>query len=71
MPPALNMLAVYVIMFGLKCITPAAGFVLFCLSKKEPKKDTRHRIQPDGGKQLCGSFVHSGKELWFPDVVPG
>jgi len=63
----------------LKSVTPAAGFVLFCLSpegigiydKKEPKKDTRHRIQPDGGKQLCGSFVHSGKELWFPDVVPG
>jgi len=35
-------------MFGLKCITPAAGLVLFCLSpegigiydKKEQKKDT-------------------------------
>jgi len=66
-------------MFGLKCLTPAACFVLFCLSpegigicdKKEPKKDTSHRIQPDGGKQLCAAEVHSGEVHRFPDVVPG
>jgi len=62
------------------------GLCSFCLSpegigicdKKEPKKTPPdfigtgcHRIQPDGGKQLCGSFVHGGEEHLFPDVVPG
>jgi len=73
-------------MFGLKCITPAAGFVLFCLSPEGigmfaalPQKKTLpilsgqadKRIQPDGGKQLCGADVHSGEIQRFTDVVPG
>jgi len=46
--------------------------------KKETKKTPPdfigtgcHRIQPDGGKQLCGSCVHGGEIHLFPDVVPG
>ncbi len=48
-------------------------YVLFCLSKKEPKKDPRNPrlpgvsgqgLLPDYGKQLCGAVVHSDLNSW-------
>jgi len=54
--PFCNTLSTVIETFG--NVTYFSFIVLFCFSKKEPKKEPRNRIQPDFGKQLCSASYY-------------